>query len=212
MVAGAHLPYVVAVASGLAVAAAAGWLIPAWVAPLFFTAPRLIFTVATVGLAQVLGAAQIGLPGLFGHLDALSTFRTPFKTACSVVALLFTGDRVMAMVAVPLVLLGLAWFFARSDVGIAIRAAADSGDRALLLGIPVRRLSRVTWVLAATLSGLAALLSAPILGPNLGVASGPIALLPPLAAAVIGRMENLPATVCASLGIGVMTQAIFWNS
>src|SRR2546423_2414793 len=212
MVAGAHLPYVVAVASGLAVAAAAGWLIPAWVAPLFFPPPRLIFTVATVGLAQVLGAAQIGLPGLFGHLDALSTFRTPCKSSSSVAPLLFTGAHVMAMVAVPLVLLGLAWFFSRSDVGIAIRAAADSSDRALLLGIPVRRLPRVTWVLAATLSGLAGLLSAAILGPNLGIASGPIALLPPLAAAVIGRMENLPATVGASLGIGVMTQAIFWNS
>ena len=145
MVAGAHLPYVVAVASGLAVAAATGWLIDATVVRRFFTAPRLIFTVATVGLAQVLGAAQIGLPGLFGHLDALSTFRTPFKTSFSVAPLLFTGDHVMAMVAVPLVLLGLAWFFSRSDVGIAIRAAADSSDRALLLGIPVRRLSRVTF-------------------------------------------------------------------
>jgi ABC-type branched-subunit amino acid transport system ATPase component/ABC-type branched-subunit amino acid transport system permease subunit len=212
MVAGAHLPYALAVPVGLAVAAGTGWLIDATVVRRFFTAPRLIFTVATLGLAQILGGAQLALPSLFGHLDSLTTFHTPFKTTFFVAPLLFTGDHVTAMIAVPLVFFGLGWFFARSDAGIAIRAAADSSDRALLLGIPVRRLSRITWILAAVLSGLAALLSAPILGPNVGVIAGPVALLPPLAAAVIGRMENLPTTVAASLGIGVMTQAIFWNS
>ena len=212
MVAGANLPYLVAVPTGLAVAAATGWLIDKTVVRRFFAAPRLIFTVATIGLAQILGAAQIALPGLFGDLDALSRFRTPFEASFFVAPLLFTGDHLVAMVAVPFVLGGLAWFFSRSDVGIAIRAAADSGERALLLGIPVRRLSQVTWILASSLSGLAALLSTPILGPNLGVASGPVALLPPLAAAVIGRMESLPVAVGASLGIGVITQGIFWSS
>jgi ABC-type branched-subunit amino acid transport system ATPase component/ABC-type branched-subunit amino acid transport system permease subunit len=92
-----------------------------------------------------------------------------------------------------------------------VRAAADSGERALLLGIPVRRLSTVTWVLAAGLSGVASMLSAPILGPNLGGVSGPESLLAPLAAAVIGRMESLPVTLVAGIGIGIFQQAVFWN-
>ena len=71
--------------------------------------------------------------------------------------------------------------------GIAVRAAADSNERALLLGIPVRRLSLVTWVIAAGLSGIASLLAAPILLTDLGVLDGPVVLLAPLTAAVIAR-------------------------
>src|SRR5438046_3893698 len=115
------------------------------------------------------------------------------------------------MVAVPLLLFGLAWFFGRSDLGIAVRAAADSNERALLLGIPVRRLSLVTWVLAAGLSGVASILAVPVTGTDLGVLGGPVVLLAPLAAAVIARMESLPLAVGAALGIGVFQQAVFWN-
>ena len=47
-------------------------------------------------------------------------------------------------------------FLTRSDVGIAVRAAAESPDRALLLGIPVRRLSLLARTHAAGLSGIGA--------------------------------------------------------
>src|SRR5205807_6387157 len=87
----------------------------------------------------------------------------------------------------------------------------DSNERALLLGIPVRRLSLVTWVLAAGLSGVASILATPVTGTDLGVIGGPVVLLAPLAAAVIARMESLPVAVAAALGSGVVQQAVFWN-
>src|SRR5439155_19102201 len=133
-------------------------------------------------------------------------FTTPFRFTFRVGPLIFNGDDVVALCAVPLLLAGLGWFFSRSDTGVAVRAAADSNERALLLGIPVRRLSRVTWMVAAGLSGIGSILSAPILGPHLGVLAGPGSLLAPMAAAVIGRMESLPVTVAAALGIGVAEQ------
>ncbi|HXA43658.1 MAG TPA: ATP-binding cassette domain-containing protein [Candidatus Solibacter sp.] len=211
MVTGWHLSYFIALPAGLLTAVATGWLIDATVVRRFFTAPRLIFTVATIGVAQILGAIEIVLPTLFAHLRPLSTFTTPFAFTFRVGPLVFGGDHIVALVAVPLVIGGLAWFLGRSDTGTAVRAAADSQERALLLGIPVRRLSRVTWMLAAGLSGIGAMLSAPILGPTVGVASGPIALLAPLTAAVIGRMTSLPVTFAAALGIGVFEQAVFWS-
>ncbi|HEX4538626.1 MAG TPA: ATP-binding cassette domain-containing protein [Acidimicrobiales bacterium] len=211
MVAGWRLPYFAALPVGLLAAVLTGALIDATVVRKFFTAPRLILTVATIGLAQVLGSAEIGLPTVFAHLQPLTTFKTPFRFTFRVGPLVFSGDHVVAMCVVPVALLGLAWFFSRSDLGIAVRGAADSNERALLLGIPVRRLSRITWVMAAGLSGLGAMLSAPILGPNLGVVAGPESLLAPLAAAVIARMESLPVAVGASLGIGVFQQAVFWS-
>ena len=211
MVVGWKLPYLVALPCGLAASLATGWLIDATVVRRFFTAPRLILTVATIGLAQILAASEISLPHAFSSLQTTTTFTTPFTFTFRVGPLIFDGNDVVAMCAVPLLLAGLGWFFSRSDTGVAVRAAADSNERALLLGIPVRRLSRVTWMLAAGLSGIGAMLSAPVLGPNLGTPAGAVRLLAPLAAAVVGGMESLPLTVAASLGIGVFEQVVFWN-
>jgi branched-chain amino acid transport system permease protein len=211
LVTGAHLPFLLAAPLGLGVALLTGWLMDATVVRRFFKAPRLILTVATIGVAQILGAGELGLPTLFHHLSPLSTFTTPFHLTFDVGPVLFTGNDVVAMAVVPLVLAGLWWFLGHTRRGVAIRAAADADERASLLGVPVRRLSRVTWVLAAGLSGLAALLSSAILGPNLGVVAGPTALLVPLAAAVVAGMESLPLAVAAAIGLDVVQQAVLWS-
>src|SRR3954451_17696917 len=212
MVRGWNQSYFLAVPIGIAVALGTGALIDLIVVRRFFNAPRLILTVATIGLLQILGAAEIQIPTLVsGNLKAIGKFRTPFQTHFTVGPIVFTGDHVVVMIAVPLLLLGLTWFFSRSDIGIAVRAAADSNERALLLGIPVRRLSMITWVLAAGLSGVASMLAAPLLLTDLGVLGGPVVLLAPLTATVLARMESLPVAVVAGLAIGVFQQAVFWN-
>jgi len=211
MVAGLHLPYFVALPTGLAAALATGALIDLTVIRKLFKAPRLILTVATIGLAQVIGAAELFVPHLFTHLQPLATFSTPFRFTFTQGPIIFNGDYVAAMIVVPLMLILLAWFFGRTGLGIAVRGAADSNDRALLLGIPVRRLSTITWIVAAGLSGVGAMLSGPILGPQLGILAGPQALLAPLAAAVLARMESLTTAFLASLAIGVFEQAVFWS-
>jgi ABC-type branched-subunit amino acid transport system ATPase component/ABC-type branched-subunit amino acid transport system permease subunit len=212
MVRGWHQSYFLAVPVGIAVALGTGALLDLVVVRRFFNAPRLILTVATIGVLQILGAAEIRIPTLVSeNLKAIDTFKTPFHAHFTVGPIVFRGDHVLVMVAVPLLLLALAWFFSSSDIGIAVRAAADSNERALLLGIPVRRLSLITWVIAAGLSGVASILAVPILGTDLGFIGGPVVLLAPLAAAVLARMESLPIAVAAGLGIGVFQQAVFWN-
>ena len=212
MVGGWGVSYYLAVPAGILVGVLTGWLIDLVVARRFANAPRLIFTVATLGLAQILGAAEVGLPHIVSHMSNVSsTFSTPFHFSFTFSGIVFSGNDLVALIVVPIALLGIWWFLSKTDTGIAIKAVADSRDRATLLGIPVRRLSMVTWMVAAGLSGVGAILSAPILGPNVGVASGPTVLLAPLAAAVLASMESLPAAMAWSLGIGVFGQAVFWS-
>ncbi|HJT38240.1 MAG TPA: branched-chain amino acid ABC transporter permease, partial [Actinomycetota bacterium] len=206
-----HLPYFLAVVLGLIAAIVTGAVIDLVVVKRFDEAPRLILTVATIGLLQLLGGIELGLPSLFKNLRPLTTYHGPLKLTFGIGPVLFHGDDVVALCVVPVVLAALGWFLYRSDIGIAIRAAADSGERATLLGIPVRRLSTITWMVAGGLSGLGLILAAPIKGPNLGVIGGPPLLLAPLAAAVIARMEKLGTAIAASLGIGVFEQVVFWN-
>jgi branched-subunit amino acid ABC-type transport system permease component len=114
---------------------------------------------------------------------------------------------------VPAVIAFLAWFLLRTDAGVAVRAAAENNDRALLLGIPVRRLATVVWLIAGGLAALTYMLQAPFEGVKPGLsANGPTVLLPLLAAAVVARMESLPVAFGAGVGLGIMEQVVRWNS
>ena len=124
-----------------------------------------------------------------------------------------TGDEILILMVVPPVLLGLAWFLLKTDVGIAVRAAAENADRALLLGIPIKRLSTIVWMVAGALAALVFVLKAPFSGVVPGaVGTGPVVLLPALAAAVVARMESLPVAFAAGIGLGVVEQVVRWNT
>jgi ABC-type branched-subunit amino acid transport system ATPase component/ABC-type branched-subunit amino acid transport system permease subunit len=210
---GYHWPYVAAVGASLVMAVVIGLVVDALFQWRFVNSPRLIATVATIGLLLLLGALQVGLPHIVDHpLSLVTTFTPPFHLKFTVNDTAFTANDIVAMVAVPLVAGAVWWFLARSRTGLAVRAAADSSERALLLGIPVRRINRVVWVLAALLACIGALLTVPITRAVPGVAAGPATLLVPLAAAVLARFRSLPATVGWSLLIGVMQQSVYWST
>ena len=203
-----ELNYFAAVAVGLVLAALIGWLVEVAVIRRFRKAPRLILTVATIGVAQVLAGLAILIPLAWEGVGA-GRFTTPFSAKFTLDPVVFDGNYVLVLVVVPVVLLALAWFLRSTDYGIGIRAAADNDDRANLLGLPTRRLSSLVWVLAAVLSAIAVMLRIPLLGfaSFASVSGGGNALLlRVLAAAVIGRMENLPRTVMAAIGIGVFEE------
>lgn len=216
LVTGSHVPvlssYWVAVPLGIVLAVLTGFVVDLFIGWRFARSPRLIVTVVTIGVAQVLAYLAIEMPHLFnGNLSPLSTFKTPFRFTFYLDPFVFTGDYLIAIIVVPIALIGLYWFFIRTDTGMAIRGAADSNDRAQLLGIPVRRLSRITWMVAAGLSGIGAILAEPISGVSLGTFSLAQSMLVPLAAFVLAGMESLPAAVVWSLVIGVMQAAIFYS-
>ncbi|MEY2475517.1 MAG: hypothetical protein QOG87_832 [Actinomycetota bacterium] len=206
--------YWLAIVVGVVAAIAIG----AWVEKAFISwfakAPRLIVTVVTIGIAQLLAGATILMQRWFGGTDEVATvtrFRSPLGGTLDVGSLVLTGDHFLAIAAVPLVLVGLVWFFNRTDAGMGIRAAADSPERARLLGIPVEQLSRLTWVIASVMSALGAVLLAGVNGFQSNVLPGPESLMLPLAAAVVARFESLAVAFAASLVIGVTQQAIFWS-
>ncbi len=200
--------YFVAVVAGIALAAVIGWLIDKLVIRRFRKAPRLILTVATIGIAQVLAGMAILIPLLFEGVGA-APFTTPFDWSFTLDPIVFDGNYVLVLVVVPLVMMALAGFLKRSDYGIAVRAAAENDDRANLLGVPVARLSGLVWAIAAVLSAMAVILRVPILGfaSFSSVSGGGNALLLRiLAAAVIARMEKLPTAVVAAIGIGIFEE------
>jgi branched-chain amino acid transport system permease protein len=205
------LPYLLGFATGLAAAVVLGVLVETLIIRRFFRAPRLILTVATIGLAQVLAACGLLLPNLFDTTAIGPRLEPPFHWSFTVNPIRFDSTDVLTLLVVPAAFLALALFLRRSSIGIAIRAAAERADRASTLGIPVKRLHTIVWVIATVLAFIAMFLRAGVVGPQIGSVLGPGILLRTLAAAVIGRMERLPTIAAAALGLGVVEQDIFWH-
>jgi branched-chain amino acid transport system permease protein len=209
----AHVNYFLSMAIGLVTGLFVGAIVEVFVVRRFANATRLILTVATIGLAQLLGAVQLFIPGWFGSAGLVGGFKTPFTFKFSIAPVVFTGDHLAIMVAVPPIILGLAWFMLKTDVGIAVRAAADNADRALLYGIPIRRLSTIVWTVAGGLAGLTFILKAPFAGSTSTALGGiETLLLPAIAAAVVAKMESLPTAFAAGIGLGIVEQVVFWNT
>jgi branched-chain amino acid transport system permease protein len=205
--------FFVALAVGIVIGALTGILVDLIVRR-FRNTSRLILTVASIGIAQVLSLFELFIvTKALGFVPLQGGFEIPISFSHDVGVRQFTGDELLIILMVPVVLAGLAWFLLKTDVGIAVRAAAENADRALLLGIPIKRLSTVVWMIAGAIAALTYVLKAPFAGVTPGVATaGPAVLLPALAAAVVARMESLPIAFAAGVGIGVVELVVEWNT
>jgi len=209
-----HLPYIPAFALAIAGGVLSGFLIDLIVVRWFAKSPRLILSVATIFIGLLFAALQFFLPKwITGRLVDPSPPRTPFTgLAATVGGFRFTANALVVVVALAAVVIGLAAFFRFSDIGLAVRASADNADRAALLGIPVKRVSMVVWMLAGGLAALGVFLRAPVVGLPIGVLVGPQVLLFGLTAAVAGRMERFAPALVTALALGVLEQTLYFFS
>ncbi len=205
-------PWLLSAAIGVAAGVVVGALTERLVIRRFINAPRLVLTVATIGLAQLLGGIALFMPGWFGAADLIPGFDTSLSDKqWTIEPVTFNGNDLLLVAVVPLVLAGLVWFLKGTDAGTAVRGMAENMDRARLVGIPVNQLSLLLWSIAGGLAALAVVLKAPNQGVSFDAAAGPSILLPALAAAVVTGMRSMPAAFVAGTLIGVADQVVAWN-
>jgi branched-subunit amino acid ABC-type transport system permease component len=90
--------------------------------------------------------------------------------------------------------------------GLATSAVAENRRVAASAGWSPSRIELLNFAVAGGLSALAAILLAPIITLNAAVLS--IAVIPALAAALVGRFSSFGVTVLAALGIGIVQSEI----
>ena len=209
-------PYFVVLPITIVVAMALGSAVEFLVIRRFWKAPRIILSVATIGLAQLLLGIGFYIPTLFSDEDGLALlrfpkFNPPIDFTFEIDPIVFTVNDLLAMIIVPVAIIGLIAFLNRTGVGTAVRASAQSRDRASLVGIDVRGTQNVVWIIAAVLAAVAMVLRAGMFGLPLGPAFGPTILLRALAVAVMGRMENYSLMFVGATFLGVLETAVIWN-
>jgi branched-chain amino acid transport system permease protein len=193
------MPYVPAMLLGLLAAVAMGYVVERVVVRPLFDAPRVTLLVATAGVALL----SIGIT--FWLNDAQGRTIDPAirsQKAFAVFGIDVSGQRMLIVVVVAAVCALLALFFRRTTLGLAVLAASQEPTATELVGVSVKRLSSLVWVLAALLGGLAGVLAGSFepFGPG---AITTKFLIPGFTAAVIGGMSSLPGAVLGGIIVGV---------
>ncbi|WP_372729639.1 branched-chain amino acid ABC transporter permease [Nocardioides sp.] len=197
--------YPVAFVFGLAVAVAMGLLTERLVVHPLRNSSRVTVLVGTAGVAL----AAIGLQ-FWQFNDTLIMTMPRINDAFFLVPVLGAPVTVQQLITLGVLVvasISLAIFF-KSPSGLTIQAAQQEPTAAELVGISVRRVSMLTWGMAALLGGLAGILS----GPNLTFTAGFLsfgagrALLPGFMAAVLAGMRSMPGAVAGGLTVGVVEQ------
>jgi branched-chain amino acid transport system permease protein len=178
----------------------------------FRRSPRLILTVATIGLSQLLVVISLLIPRIWGQTPistAVVTF--PWHFSWHIAPIVFDANDLVAVIVSVACLAGVSVWFTMTDIGIAVQAAGDRRDRASMLGIPVGRLQSVTWVVAGTLSFVSIFFQAAILGLPLDPTYGLTALVTALAALALGNFTELPVIAASAVVLGVLQQGVAWD-
>jgi branched-chain amino acid transport system permease protein len=127
-------------------------------------------------------------PALTGSVELLPGLAYP------VMRLAFIGAGVLVAV-------GLWLLISRTRVGMLVRAGADDGEMVDALGVDVRRLFMLVFVMGALLCGFAGVMSAPLLAVQIGM--GERILITAFVVIVIGGVGSVRGALIGSLVIGM---------
>jgi len=156
-------------------------------------------TVALLGLlialtAKIEGTATIAPPNPFpdAHVHISGGVLSSAQIGMFVVAILVTG-----------VFFAL---FRFTDLGLAMRGAAQNRRAASLMGVNPNLTTSAAWIVAGATSGLGGVLLGA--ATNLDPYALPLAVLPAFVAALIGGLENLPGVLLGSALVGAVLGAV----
>lgn len=178
----------------------------------FFDAPRLVLTVATIGVANLFGVIAVFIPAWWDTRLENQRLEPPVDWVLDVGAVRFNGNDLMVVIIAPLAIIAVGVLLRFTRLGVAIRAASELPRRAMLLGIPVKGLQSVVWTIFGMLAFLALFLRIGVFGTPVAGDLGLIFLLRGLAALTIGRFVHLPTIMASSMTIGILQQGVAWNT
>jgi branched-chain amino acid transport system permease protein len=194
------VPYAIAVILSLGTAVAMGLATERLIIRRLYSSPRVILLVATAGVALFFIGLEFWIGGPLLRTITPALGRTD---RLSVLGVLVSDQRMLLVLVLIGFGVGLAFFFSRTSLGLALLGAAQEPTATELAGISTKQLAALTWGMAAMLGGLAGVLNAPIsgtFGPGFMTLS---VLLPAFTAAILGGMNSLPGAFIGGAAVGV---------
>lgn len=194
------MPYLAALVVALALTGGVGFLFERLVVRPLFNAPRVTLLVATAGAALLAIALELKIGGFEVKQVA------PIKAgkAIGIFGATVTWQQVILLAVLGGLAAGLAYFFNRTDLGLAVLATSQEPVATELVGIGTKRMSSFIWTFAAVLGGVAGALAAPDTTFTAGFMTTNF-LLFAFTAAVIGGVTSLAGAFIGGQLIGIST-------
>jgi branched-chain amino acid transport system permease protein len=168
------------------------------IAPMLAWRETVVKAVATLGFALII----LGLVSWIWIDDPRSLTLPTDAASVTLMGLKVTGTRLLAFAATLLIALGIWLFLGRTQVGLQMRAVANDRDLSALLGIPILKVETIAWGIAGLLAGFTGLMFANLIRLEPVVIT--FMVIPSIAAALAGRLENLALVLIGGLSMGVI--------
>ena len=207
----AHLNYLLAVILALAFVVGVGLLAERLVIRPLLNAPRITLIVATVGIALFFIAVELPIVGTT-TLVLDPAWKDPIgisghPTFVNIFGVGIERQQFLVVMVLGILAVGLAYFFNRTDRGLAVLATSEDSTASQVVGISVVGMSRFIWGSAAFLGGVAGILYGPttIVAPGFmtGI-QGVEVLIPAFTAAVLGGMTSLAGAFVGGELVGIV--------
>jgi branched-subunit amino acid ABC-type transport system permease component len=193
-----HVPVLVAVIAGVAIAAATGVAMERLLVRRLVDRTPLAALAATLGAGLTLAYAE----ALIWGID-IKTFPSPFGNfTAHISSVTLTSPRVASLVAAGAVAIGLAVFLKRTRFGMEVTAATSDPSLARLSGVRVGRTRMFVWAMGGALSGLAAILIASV--ETFHPLSVTLVMVRALTAALLGGLTSISGAFFGGLAVGVV--------
>jgi len=101
------------------------------------------------------------------------------------------------------VAIGLRLLFYSTRTGYALRAVVDDPELLGMSGVSPNRMSQYGWILGFFMAALSGVLLAPTQTTGISIESFTLLVVSGYAAAIVGRLRNIPVTFAAAIAIGL---------
>ncbi|MGC5584540.1 branched-chain amino acid ABC transporter permease [Ornithinimicrobium sp. W1665] len=195
------LPLIAAVAVGVVVATIVGVVVERFILRPMVGEDPISIIMVTIGLSMLLSALVQMFYGTSPKSQPAILPRGSVEFFGATVPL----NRLLVILIAAIVLTAFTIFFRRSRHGIAMRAVADDQQAAMTMGISVRRIFALAWVLAAVSALIAGVLLADISAVDQNLAAFGLMVFPVV---ILGGLDSVPGTIVGGLTIGLLKQFV----
>ena len=138
----------------------------------------------------------------------VKTFGLPITKGYEVLGFIITKTQIILIITSFIIFIALHLFMKKTKLGKAMRAMSDNKQVASIVGIDVKKITNITFIISAALAAIAGILVG--LEQNIDHNMGFLVILKGLTASVIGGIGNVPAALIGGLIIGLVENIGIW--
>jgi branched-chain amino acid transport system permease protein len=191
------VPFLIAFLVTLIFSAILGLVIERLVIRPLQNAPTISVIMATLGLSSLLAGA---VHMIWGHTTR--TFPPVFpQTPLNIGGIIVTPVYLWSFVIVLILLVAFSLFFKFSKIGLAMRAVADDRTAALSMGMSVKFVLAMTWMIASIVAAIGGVLLGNINGVSPTMAAIGLTVLPVV---ILGGLDSILGAIVGGFMIGIL--------